>query len=206
MAISSGTAAWFYAMLLWVLAPARAERIPTIEENRETAEERDTRYQSIAADLASVVLDPEEAPLFKGPDARARTGAVLLGISRFESGDWNLVVDRGIGKMGRGDHGDSWCLMQIYLPEGHRTTAEGWTGEDLVEDRTKCFRAALHIVRASFGECRANAVEERLASYTGGTCTGDLARKLSRNRMKQAFAFVAHEAPPSDVTIAAFLE
>lgn len=47
-----------------------------------------------------------------------------------------------------GDGGHSYCALQIYLPNGART-AEGWTGQELLDDADKCVRAGLHILRYS---------------------------------------------------------
>jgi hypothetical protein len=57
---------------------------------------------------------------------------------------------------------------------------ETWTGPDLVNDRKKCFRAGLEILRRSIGACQTgvNAAGEvvpltmadRFSAYTKGTC------------------------------------
>lgn len=48
----------------------------------------------------------------------------------------------------KGDGGHSFCALQIYLPNGART-AEGWSGQELLDDPDKCVRAALRILRYS---------------------------------------------------------
>ncbi len=122
------------------------------------------RYTDIATDVAAVVLDPTERPL-PGLD-RAKTGLVLLGIARYES-DFNAAVDDG---RKRGDHGQSWCIGQILL-QGGRTTREGWTGQELVDERQKCIRAMLHMAAESFDVCGRAPLMNRLALYAGGTCS-----------------------------------
>ncbi len=200
------TAAWLLASMLWALPPASVANCPG---NRETATEREERYRSIAEDLSVVVLDPDEAPLFEGPDARARTGAVVLGVTRHESG-WNLAVDTGADRgslAGDAGAGRSWCLGQILLDrDGVAKTPEGWTGPDLVADHKKCFRVVLHMARESFTRCRALPLEERLALYTRGSCNSDTGRALSRPRMRQALVLSVRRAPPSDpLPLEAFL-
>lgn len=48
----------------------------------------------------------------------------------------------------KGDGGHSYCALQIYLPNGART-AEGWSGQELLDEPDKCVRAGLRILRYS---------------------------------------------------------
>src|SRR5258708_1970304 len=61
------------------------------------------RYAGIARDVAQVVVDEEETPLFPGPDGRARTALLMLSVASFES-SYRTTVDDGIGRVppGRG--------------------------------------------------------------------------------------------------------
>jgi len=158
-------------------------------EAKETKEEAELRYQSIAKDLLEVVWDSDEKPLFKGPDGRARTLAMMLGIMRFESG-LRRDVDYQLGKYAFGDGGASACLMQVRVGSGK--TPEGWTKEDL-KDRKKCFRAALHVLHASFKACRFLPEEYRLSAYTSGVdkltgkCVAKNASKIRYNEGKKIF-------------------
>jgi hypothetical protein len=136
------------AMFAW--APAR--------------ESERARYTEIASDLAAVVYDPAEQPLFYGDDGRAKTALVLASIAAHES-TFRPDVDDG---RKRGDSGNSWCLMQMHIGAGR--TIEGWNGHDLVSDRRNCFRAGLHIAQWSFRFCKAFPVQERLSAYASGRC------------------------------------
>jgi hypothetical protein len=168
------------AMVGWVPVYAQPDH--------ETRDEVIDRYESIARDAATVALDPDETPLFDGPDGRARTALLMLSVASFESG-YRKRVDDG---RGRGDNGHSFCLMQIRVGTG--ATREGWTGPDLVEDRTRCFRAALHILRTSFGICHSAPLEDRLSAYASGSCTAGT--EASKKRILRARNWSAtHEVP-----------
>jgi hypothetical protein len=145
---------------------------------RETREETEVRFRQIAEAMAQVTLDPAEQPVLPGAQGRAATAALLLGIAFYESG-FSRDVDLGIGRYARGDKGHSWCLMQLNLGKkvvvenGTRLedsairTPEGWSGQELLADRTRCFRAALHLVRRSWN---CGALEDKLTVYASGTC------------------------------------
>src|SRR5579884_644196 len=113
------------AMMAWV--PLRAQ---SPFESQEAAR---ARYESIARDAVSVALDEQETPLFDGPDGRTRTAVLMLSIASFES-SFRKTIDDGVG---RGDGGQSYCLMQIHFIQP--TTREGWTSHQLIEDRKRCF-------------------------------------------------------------------
>ena len=145
-------------------------------------------YESIARDVASVVLDEAEPPLFDGPDARAQTALLMLSVASFESA-YRVKVDEG-GH--RGDNGHSYCLMQIHVGDGK--TREGWSGSELLQTRTLCFRAALHLLHASFNACRAFPLEDRLGAYATGHCF--LGANVSRSRLGRARTYWLAHAPP----------
>jgi len=140
-------------------------------------ETEQSRYQAIARDVAAVAFDSNEKPLFDGEDGRAKTALLMASIASFESG-FRADVDDGRVK---GDHGTSWCLMQIRVIG---KTRDGWLGEDLVKDRSKCFRVALRLMRESFSWCKERSIEDRLAGYTIGTCKEN--EPLARNRFYRA--------------------
>src|ERR1700722_8559120 len=102
------------------------------------------RFTGIASDLAAVVYDPDEKPLYPGEDGRAKTALLLASIAAHES---TFRVDVEDGRA-RGDGGNSWCFMQLHIGSGK--TVEGWTGQDVSADRKLCFRAGLHIAQESF--------------------------------------------------------
>jgi hypothetical protein len=160
--------AWLVtAMMAW--APAR--------------ESERARYTQIASDLAAVVYDNAEQPLFRGDDGRAKTALILASIAAHES-TFRQDVDDG---RKRGDSGNSWCLMQMHVGLGK--TVEGWTGQDLVNDRRKCFAAALHIAQWSFRTCNVYPLDERLSAYASGHC-GRVVE--SRQMITRATAYFQH--------------
>lgn len=201
--------------ILWVMLflttnspPGRPSFIP---ENQETKEDTIARYESIAKDMYEVIK--EEPPLFSGKYARARTASVLLSVAYFESG-FHRNVDFGLGKLARGDNGNSWCLTQQNIGKG-RTLAwnivkqryarptdppeeveQGWTGEELVTDRKKCFRVALRGIRGSFNACRGYPFAERLRSYASGTC--EAGKDASISRMNFAIRWFDTRRPEPD--------
>lgn len=193
-------------MVAWELL-GKATNKDALETTSETLE----RYKSIARDAISVVYDPTETPLFSGPQARAKTLATVLSVASTES-HFRRDVDFGIGEQSKGDHGRSWCLMQIQLgreingktrtrivlnDSGYsftRNPSEGLGGEDLVADRKSCFRAALHMMRVSLRTCSHLPPEERLSVYASGNCISG--RKASRIKMNRANYWLRSSAPP----------
>ncbi len=170
-------AAWLVgAMVAWVP--------PQHEVDRD-------RYDSIAHDVVAVAFDKTEEPVFAGELGRAKTALLMASIASFESG-FRADVDDG---RVTGDHGESFCLMQIRV---FGKTAEGWTGADLVHDRQKCMLAGLRRIRTSFAWCKDHALADRLAGYTVGTCRDN--EHLSRDRVWRAKAFWARSpfVPPDD--------
>ncbi len=167
------------AMIAWVPLQRDADR---------------ARYESIARDFAAVAFDEKEQPVFTGDMGRAKTALLMASIASFES-SYRADVDDG---RTTGDHGQSFCLMQVRVANGK--TAEGWTGQDLVQDRKKCLRAALKRIRISFEWCHDRVLEDRLAGYTSGSCRDN--EPLSRNRILRAKSYWARTpfSPPDDLT------
>lgn len=183
-----------------------------ILEATESIEEAAARYNSIAFDAMSVAYDPQEKPLFSGGRGRSRTVMVILAVSTFES-SFRRDVDLGIGKLSKGDGGKSWCLNQIQLGKadangntpnrivvtiggGYRFTTkqdEGWSGTDLVEDRQKCFHAALAVIRSSFAATSGLPLEDRLKVYASGRL--DRGEEASRRRMGLAMRWMSTKMP-----------
>lgn len=173
--------AWLVGtMLVWVPVP-----------EGQSPESVRVRYVAYAQDAVDVAFDASEVPLFKGMDGRAKTATLLLSIASLE-GYYRADVDNGIT---RGDSGNSWCLMQVntggerVVMKGSlygyasRASTQGWSGKDLVQDRQKCFRAALHIARESLQVCG------NLSLYATGKCyrKGEPAGRLRLARAKEAF-------------------
>src|SRR5262249_12252982 len=138
MSIATLSAYIVTAMVAWM---------PLKSHYREAEPEARSRYEAIAHDIAKVALDDNEVPLFAGEDGRTQTALLLASIASFES---QFRADVDLGKA-RGDNGVSWCVMQVQV---HGKTAEGWTGQDLIEDRTKCIKTGLHLIQYSFNWCK----------------------------------------------------
>ena len=167
------------AMVAWVPLQRDADR---------------ARYDSMAKDIVAVAFDETEEPVFAGDLGRAKTALLTASIASFESGYRADVDDGRI----TGDHGSSFCIMQVRVV-GASKTGEGWTGADLIKDRQKCLRAALHRIRISFNWCKDHSVDDRLAGYTVGTCRDN--EHLSRDRVQRAKAFFGRApfTPPDDL-------
>lgn len=181
-------------LTIWLLAAMRAW-VPVAGGGEREATE--ARYASIAADAAATA--EAEEPLFKGEHGVAKTALLLVSVARYES-NFLASVDEG---RKRGDGGKSWCLTQVLFPgdDAHRSlvvedgkyrwshdAAEGWTGKDLVDDRRKCFAAALAIARDSYRACG------NLSGYTSGHCSRTEKKALIREGLAKAW-FKGH-APP----------
>lgn len=179
------------AMATWLLGAMIAWSPPEahIKEGKEAAL---ARYDTIAHDLAAVALDPSEKPLFDGPTGRAQTALLLAAVASMES-DFRKEVDTG--KL-RGDSGRSWCILQVQV---WGKTPEQWTGQELVDDRKRCLRAGLHVMRESFRMCHALPLEYRLSGYTSGSCWEE---PLAKVRTRRAFAYWKKKpfAPPPEDT------
>jgi hypothetical protein len=159
MTISTLAAYIMTAMVAWM---------PLKEHHREGEAAALKRYEAIATDVATVALDPNEDPLFAGEDGRSQTALLIASIASFES-HFRADVDQG---KARGDHGVSVCIMQVQV---HGKTAEGWSAQDLLDDRTRCLAAGLHRIRESFTMCKHLPLRHKLSGYTSGTCTSDVA-------------------------------
>ena len=177
---------------------------------KETKEEALKRYKEIADDLVSVVFDPDEPSIFKGAIGKHRTLAIYMGVLKAES-SFRKDIDFGLGALGRGDGGQSWCLAQIRLGKevngkspsrinldnkSYKITknASDFGGEDLLKDRKTCLRAGLRMVRAAWNSCGKNKMEERLSVYTSGSCSGG--KESSRSRVANAFKWLNAYPPP----------
>jgi hypothetical protein len=154
----------------------------------ERPEDVAARYESIARDAAEVAFDEAEAPIYEGPEGRARTAVLMLSVASYES-FFRKSVDEGSE---RGDHGRSYCVMQIFMPKGR--TREGWSTRNLIEDRKLCFRAGLHIMQNSMSDCRRMPFDDRLSAYVTGQCFFNMS--LSRQRFGRARAWWASHALP----------
>ena len=175
--------------LVSYLVAAMTSWVPLYAQG-EPRDETASRYKSIAQDAVSVAYDESERPLFGGSTGRAQTALLMLSVASFESA-FRKNVDDGTRL---GDHGHSYCLMQIRVGDG--TTGEGWTGSELIVDRTRCFRAALHILRGSFAACRRLPMIDRMSAYATGSCSEGA--EASRLRVGRALQWWDTHLKPTD--------
>lgn len=156
----------------------------------ESREEADTRRLSIAADVAAVTFDPKEWPVFdSGSDfvSRANTALFLASIASYESG-YDVRVDRGHcealpggTKAGWCDGGNAYSLWQHNI--GNGKTIDGWTKIDLIADRKKAVRAALHALQLSAKTCsKTYSGADAFSIYAQGVCgpSPKMRERLSR--------------------------
>jgi hypothetical protein len=133
-----------------------------------------TRHHDQLAEAITNRVEAEE-PLFKGDADRRKTSALLVAIAFRESSlRADAVGDHVGGKP------TSFCAFQVHLPAG-RTTAEGWTAAELLEDPDKCVAAAMRMLRISMKVCPS----APLAWYASGPagCESARAQSISRDRM-----------------------
>lgn len=186
------------ALTNYLLAAMTAWMPITSHAHSEAPEVTEARYEQIAADIAEVALDPDEAPLFAGEDGRVKTALLLLSVAYHESrfrGD----VDAGRCKPYECDHGKAFSLWQLHPEDGlvfdddvftfarNRPTTwrqehagEIFDGPALVRDRKLAARMALHMLRYSMKNAHS------LAIYTGEGHNGPQARM----RMELALSYV----------------
>ena len=136
-----------------------------------------------------------EAPLYKDDEDRKKTAAFLVAIAFRES---SLRAD-AVGDMHAGKP-TSFCAFQIHLPFGAKT-ADGWTGQDLLDDSNKCVSTALRMLRASMKMCPAHP----LAFYASGPggCESVRAQRISRDRVAIAQRLVRDVKVKSNLETAA---
>jgi hypothetical protein len=173
-----------------------------VVEAQETKQEAIIRYESIADDIIEVVYNPDNKPIFDGPQGRTRTVTVMLGIMAMESRFYRHI-DYGIGAGSRGDNGRSWCLMQVMAGKTGRTAnwnyiqdrppywndpigeiRRGYTGLEMVNNRQLCLSEGLRIAKWSFSKCNKRNILDRLRVYASGSCKKG--GEASAERMKLA--------------------
>lgn len=176
---------WLVAsMLKW--APPEHRNSFLVEAKEPVAEAR-MRYEQIAEGFLDVALNENAPRLVGGAQGRLQTAMLMAGVAFFESG-FRRDVHLGIGKLGRGDNGRSWCLMQINLGKGKVPTKDpligSWFGSDLVglDNTSKCAKAGLHLMSRSMQACRALPWQDRLSAYTSGICQENEHKGVARLR------------------------
>lgn len=180
---------WLVSMMLqWSPPERRNSYIPEAKENLEDAR---ARYTTIAEEFLSVAMSPDAPKLFGGKQGRLRTAMLMSTVALYESG-YRRDVHLGIGKLGRGDHGRSWCLMQINVGTGtvpsKNPTISSWKGADLVGIRntSNCARAGLDMLDRSMRACSKLPLRDRLSAYTSGKC--QIGETKGINRLNFAFS------------------
>jgi hypothetical protein len=173
---------WIYeASLQWVPTAAVAGW-----ENKEQA---NVRRLAIAADIVAVSFDAQEQPVFaSGTDflSRANTAMFLASIASYESG-YDVRVDMGHCEALPGGTQAGWCdsgnahsIWQHNI--GNGKTLDGWTKADLVTDRRKAVRAALHALHHSVKTCKGYTGADAFSVYAQGFCgpSPKMRERLSR--------------------------
>lgn len=163
MIVKPVIAAWLMSMMMSLVPRGYTAEGFKHFQAQESTDDTKARYESIVEDLTEVVFDPAEKPVYGEAKGRQRTAVLMLSIAFWES-SYRKDVDTGIGKYAKGDYGTSFCIMQVRVGSGK--TAEGWSGQDLIDDRKKCFRAALHLIHNSWGGADSY---DALTSYASGT-------------------------------------
>lgn len=169
--------AWILATITWLSPPDAAAARPAFPGWTETAAERRTRYERIAADMDAVIA---KRTIFGGPRSKGHTAALVLAIASHESG-FAPDVDIGpcyplrLNGVQRCDGGRAVGLLQVWADE-KVPTPEGWTKADLWADRQKVFAVGIRRASASLKRCAENKPEHRLADYASGSCKRGLDR------------------------------
>lgn len=158
-------AAWILGVLMVIAPPAK------VHQKNESLDDVRDRYMLTANSMAHVIAT--RGPLFKGPGGDVRTAALMTSIMKFES---ELAKDVAEGSR-RGDHGKSYCYMQIMVDGKTNIWGDeemrSWTGEDLANDWVKCFTVAHEILKISMRGCANMSEGALLSMYTSGKCLPD---------------------------------
>jgi len=163
-------AAWILSLMELLAPPEKRVTETTLRMGGETVEQMKERYKQFANDMAEVVL---VNPVFTtGKYAEYRSAAQMLGVAFMESG-FRKDVDVGPCRKGECDKGNSFCSMQIQTGIAGKSP-EGWKGQELLEDRKKCFMSGANALRRSYGACG------NLSSYTVGHCEKDEPKAKAR--------------------------
>jgi hypothetical protein len=172
--------------------PRKIGGVWTRQERKEEAQER---YERMAQAIVRNAYNPEERPLFAGADGRARTALWMAAVAWGES-SFRRDVTEGEGPHGKGDHGQSFCAMQIHLPGA--TTYEGMTGKDVLASYDSCFRAGLHKLQQVYCADVKTQVG-RWSGYRGHCTDSDPVTAYRLARMNSALS--KQSAPVTDAEV-----
>jgi hypothetical protein len=190
---------WIFTIITSIIPPGRlAEQESFIPEAMESKAQVEERYNAWADAITNEVYVNNNT-LFGGAEGKKRTVALVLSIMYHESG-FRRDVDNGAGRerlarSGWNDHGKSWCLMQLHLgkkavqksdgtwmEDSAANTDEGYTGRELLADRSKCVKAGINVLRKSLAACKRLPSKDWLRAYASGTC--DNGEQESQRRMR----------------------
>lgn len=119
------------------------------------------RLKEISSDIASVCSDPNQKPIFSGPNARLKTCLLIASVARSESG-FKYSIDSG---KETGDGGRSICIMQVQ----HGKNELLHPPIDRLKDRKVCIAAGLNVLRTS--KCNDGTdLTQMLRAYVNGSC------------------------------------
>lgn len=194
----------FIAMLSWI--PVR-----NLTPYGESEAEVKTRLHSIAEDIVTVALDPNEPSTFGRSDGRVKTALLQAAIASMETGFQKFVDEGACNKRGyvadrRGDcdGGHAFSLWQIHvagngyilLEDGALTSKMYATpdmlrshqvigGAELIADRKTAIRVAQRIERDSLKNYHS------LCAYSGESCMDDRHPK-AKVRLERAMMYYAN--------------
>jgi hypothetical protein len=154
------------ALILGVMIELLHPSIQLRSYVREPLDEAEKRYESIAEDLAAIVNDENEPPLFSGPAGREATAVMLSAIAWHESG-FRRDVDACKGARSKGDDGRSLGLLQVMAGPNH----EGHSADEICGDRRLALRLGLHVLRRAKENCAKGGPRSWLQSYAAGSCS-----------------------------------
>jgi hypothetical protein len=153
------------ALILGVMIELLHPSIQLRSYVREPVEEAERRYESIAEDLAAIVSDQNEPPVFNGPAGREATAILLSAIAWHESA-FRRDVDACKGARSKGDDGRSLGLLQVMAGPNH----EGYSADEICSDRRLALRLGLHVLRRAKENCSKGGPRSWLQSYASGGC------------------------------------
>jgi hypothetical protein len=186
-----------------------AEHLPRVHDAADEAVVVAFR-EAIAADVAEVVADPNEQPLFPGDLSKGETAVQIGALAFFEGRFWSYVDNGSCNdanwKKAHGhdrllcDGSAAWSLWQLHdgfstphgWDHGLAFDGDGWVydskgyrGRDLVRDRKLAARMALHFARKSLK------ASGTLCGYTGEPKGSGCPKAKARRDLAHAY-FVSH--------------
>lgn len=182
----------------------------------ESKEDVLARYESIANDVASVALDPDEPPVFTGAAGRTKTALLVMSVASFEGGFQKFVDDGecndsrfSADRRGGCDGGRAYTIWQLHarefgggfvlLSDGRLSSARYATAAELashevlgpaalIADRKVAARVAQRLLRQSLKTWGS------LCSYSGESCEPGRHPKADARLDRAKRFFAQHEA------------